>query len=66
MPYAVPEAACGGVPPGGGVVPVGAGAALGAGGAEFVTYWNRAALNGSVDYTLEGPSAEVWRALSTS
>lgn len=37
-----------------------------AGGAQFVTYWNRAALNGAVDYTLDGPSGEVWRSLSTS
>ena len=36
-----------------------------AGGAQFVTYWNRAALNGAVDYTLDGPSGEVWRALSS-
>lgn len=40
--------------------------ALEAGGAQFVTYWNRRALNGGVDYTLDGPSGEVWRGLSTS
>ena len=42
------------------------GAALEAGGAQFVTYWNRRALNGAVDYTLDGPSGEVWKALSAN
>ena len=39
------------------------GGALRAAGAQFVTYWDRPALAGGVDYRLDAPGTEAWRRL---